>query len=608
MTEKEKILNNAIRANCGAWFATYGRIWGMDRKDGLLKPKLNYLQRKIQQVVNKFDDLKMPRRIIGLKPRNRGSTTFFTALGYTEMRRQSTSAVFIGGQSDQTVGLWNMMKTYKENDEFEWGNSGEVNAKGATFSNGSRAKKETAKDVQAGIGDTYQLLHATEAARWAEYGVANAAEVMNNILKAIPLLPGTSIFLESSAEKAGGDYYGRWLRAVDAEDFLSGKKEIEFGSYCRVFAPWFEFVESAFRLTPEQKRHIENTIDADPEYLGEQRLIDDYAVRDDQGVLHLGSSVPEFDAWEALAWRRYAIREICDRRIEIFDRDYPHSWQDAFLKSGAMRFNASGIKTMKKRMEGHPAMPGIIEEKDRRVAFRNTDKNEAKVILYEKPVPGAKYILAIDPMTGASQTTGEDPDYHGAFVLRAGFWNNAGVWIRPATAARIIACRWEIDVLAENAWRMARYYGSASGCMIAIEMNMDRGLTELLKLKGANLYMREVFNQREHKTSNAYGYQTNIKTREILITTLAAAIREYDTPGHGIDIWDERALEQCENFIDKDGRSEAGPGFHDDDTFAIALAFELIDHASVYVPERNVFGPPSDDGTPRGTAVAGAYS
>ncbi len=605
MTDDE-LLKAAIRSHNGAWWETHGRIWAKDRTKGLVTPKPNYLQKNIQRVVDRFEELELPCRIIGLKPRARGSTTYFTGLGYTKMRRTSTSAVFIGGQSDQTVGLWNMFSTYHKNDAFDWGNIGEVNQKGATFSNGSRAKKETAKDVQAGIGDTYQLLHATEVARWAQYGVSNAAEVMNNILKAVPLLPDTCVFLESTAENAGGDYYNRWLSATDAEQFLSGEAVVNFGSYVRVFAAWFQFEESALRLNDQQKAMIERTLDSDEEYVGEKELIELYGVRGDDGVLRLGETVKNYDVYEQLAWRRYSIREECDRDIAIFNRDYPDSWRNAFMKSGNLRFNSTGVGVMRKRYTLKPkvAMHGLIEEtkSGARVAFRNTEVNEAKFTIWEKAIPGRRYIIPVDPMTGASQAVGLDPDKHSAPVIRAGYWDDNKKWVRPAMVARVIPCRWEIDTLEDAIWKLARYYGSRQGCMIAIEMNMDRGLTELLKLRSANLYMREVFNRREVKTSNALGYQTNEKTRETLITTLAAAVREWDTPGHGIDIWCPHAIEQFENFIRKEtGRSEAGQGFHDDDILAIALGMELIEHASLYVPERNIYGaPPEEQGGRRG--------
>lgn len=590
MTEKD-LINAAIAGSSGAWFETHGKIWAKDRSKGLITPRLNFLQAKIQRTVDRFEETETPIRILALKPRARGSTTFITAIGYTAMRRASTSAVFIGGQSDQTVGLWNMFKVFHKHDTFAWNNQGDVNEKGATFSNGSRAKKETAKDLQAGIGDTYQHLHATEAARWAEFGVNNAAAVMSNILKAVPLLPKTSIFLESTAENAGGDFYNRWIRAVDANDFISGDIDIPYGSYARAFAGWYEFEESAFRLTQEQKDHIRTTLDADEEYVGEKELIQLYGRTDENGVLHLGESVTEFDAYDQLAWRRYAIREECDRDVEIFNRDFPHSWETAFMKAGKMRFNSTGVSMLKKR-KTPIALNGVIEDIKGRVSFRQTDAVEAKFTIWEKAIPGCRYILPIDPMTGASQAVGLDPDKHSLPMIRAGYWNTQQKWVRPAMVARVVPCRWEIDTVESAAWNLARMYGSRSGCMIAIEINMDRGLTELLKLRGANLYMREVWNKREEKTTGALGFKTDPNTREALVSTLAAAIREWDTPGAGIDIWCPHAIEQLQNFIKKEpsGRSEASQGYHDDDVIAIGLGLELIGHATLYMPERSFFG------------------
>lgn len=588
---EKDFMSGVIRSSTGAWFETNGKIWAKDRTKGLTTPKQNFLQNKIQRVVDRCEELEIPVRILGLKPRARGSTTYFTALGYTLMRRTSTSAVFIGGQSDQTVGLWNMLKTYKENDSFDWGNTGDVNEKGANFSNGSRAKKETAKDLQAGIGDTYQLLHATEAARWARYGVANASDVMVNILKAVPRLPHTYIFLESTAEGRSGDFYQRWLDATDAEDFLEGK-QIQAGSYIRVFAPWFEFLDSAIRLSDEEKRKIQLTLDDDDEYSGEKELIEMYGTTDEEGVQHLGHTITEYDIWEQLAWRRICIHDECKRDKNLFDRDYPHSWQSAFQKSGNLRFNQTGINVLRKRLALVVPRHGLLEEtKDKRIAFRQTDLNGAKVTIFEQPTRGCHYLLTVDPMTGASQTSGVDPDLHGIFVLRKGFWDTKGQWNKTATAARIIPCRWDIDVVEEPLWRLARYYGNRSGCKIVIEMNMDRGLTELLKKRGADLYRREIFNQLEQKTTKAFGFLTNEKTRENLIEKLASAIRSWDEPGQGIDILCPHAVTQCENFIIKaNGRSEAAEGFHDDDVLAIGLGLEVIEQATMYVPVKPLPG------------------
>ena len=489
-----------------------------------------------------------------------------------------------------------MLANYNKSDTFTWNNTGNVTDSFGTWSNGSQLKAETAGDKLAGISGTYQILHATEVARWSKYGVANAATVLTNILKCVPLLPDTMVILESTAEGTSGTYYERFMRAVDAEDFISGKVKIRAGDYVRVFAPWFEFDDSAIRLNAEQKRDIERSLDRDPEYEGEKMLIDTYGVKGADGVLRLGTSVTQFDVWEQLAWRRYAIHEECNKDRAIFDRDYPHSWKDAFMKSGNQRFNKAGMAAMRRNMGLRVPLYGILEETSDRVAFRQTDENEATCIILEKPIPGRRYLLSIDPMTGQSQTAAaEDPDLHGVNILREGFWDGGGKWNRPAQVAKLVPCRWDVDVVEARAWRLARFYGDLSGCKIVVEMNQDRGITELLKQRGADLYMREVFNTAEYKTTKAYGYLTMEKTRERVIECLAAAIREYDTPGDGIDIFDDYTLTQLENFVIKgNGRSEAAEGFHDDEVLSIAIGLLLIDHATVYMLNRGGQGLPPD--------------
>ncbi len=499
MKDTTDLLNAAIRLNTGAWFETYGKIWPKDRNQGLVTPRQNFLQRKIQEVINKFEELDLPCRIIGLKPRQKGSTTYFSCCGYTKMRRQPTSACVIGGQYSQTDELWKMLQTYQTNDRFEWGNKGEINAKAGTFTNGSKLKAETAGDALAGISGTYQFLQATEVARWSKYGVANAGEVLSNILKCVPLLPGTMVILESTAEGRNGEYYERYIKAIRMDDFLEGRVIPQPGQYVAVFAPWFEFDDSAIRLTDDQKEMIKNTLDDDDEYAGERDLIEKYATVDEDMETHLGTAVKDFDVWEQLAWRRLAIREECKRDKAIFDRDYPHSAEDAFMKSGNTRFSNVGLAVLRKSVARIVSQPGIIEDiKNGRVSFRQTGPGEASVTLFEKPTMGYRYILAVDPMTGITQTGGDDPDWHSAFVMRAGLYDSKGRWMKPCTAARVIPCRWEIDMLEKWVWRLARLYGSTTGCKIVIEMNQDRGLTELLKLRGADLYQREMFNQREH--------------------------------------------------------------------------------------------------------------
>ena len=585
---KEDVIKEVIRNSGAAWFENYAKIYGKDRGAGVITPKCNYLQSKIQRVIDRFVDLNLPIRIIGLKPRQKGSTTFFSAQAYCFLRRNPASAVIIGGQFSQVNESWSMWQTYAKHDKFDWKNTGEVNAKTGVWSHGSKLIGESAKDVLAGVGGTFTVLHAFEVARWSKHGVANAGEVLTNILKAVPLIPNSMAILESTAEGDSGPFPTRYKAAVTAEQFLSGEAKVQAGSFVSIFAGWHEFSDSALRLTEEEKKRIRDTLDHEEEYSGEKALIEMYGHYDEDGVQHLGKSVTEFDVWEQLAWRRWSIREECERDKDRFDRDYPHSAAVAFQKSGNVRFNATGLAVQRKWIRSRPpAQYGIIEEtKQGGVVFRPTEKQGAKVKIFEKPIPRRRYILALDPMTGATQTGGIDPDRHGAFVLREGYYDDKGAWRKAAVAARLVQCRWDVHVAEPEVFNLARMYGPRSGCMIVVETNKDTGFIVLLKNRGCNLYQRELFDQREQKTSKALGFSTTEKTREMLIETMANAIRNWDVDGGGIEINDEDALDQCDNFVRKEnGRSEASEGWHDDDVLAISMGLTVIGHATPYFPQ-----------------------
>lgn len=577
------LIEDAVREDCGVWFEIYGHIYNKARK--LVTPRQNYLQAKIQKVVNRMRELGLPVRLITLKPRQKGSTTYFAALVYHWLRARTTSACVIGGQYAQTTELYKMIQTFNQHDKFAWGNNSEITSREGRFTNGSTLKQETAKDVVAGIAGTYQVLHATEVARWSEFGVSNAADVLANILKCVPMLPETVVILESTAEQSSGDFYERWLGATDADAFLSGETEVAQGSYVRVFAPWFEFEDSALpdRLTLEQQNLVEATMDKIDEFAGERELIEAYATVGTDGVQRLGTSVKTITLWEQLAWRRWSISNECKRDKNVFDRDLPHSWSDAFQKSGALRFNATGLKVMERRITQRTPEYGVLEESKTggKVVFRPTDPQEATVILFERPLSGRRYLETCDPMTGITNTGSKDPDMHSCFVLRAGYYDNLGRWTRPATAARIIQCRFDVDVLEREMWKLARFYGPKGGCRIVVETNKDRGLVELLKLRGADLYQRELFNQREQRVTETYGWETTQANRERLIENLARAIREWDRAGEGLDVFCAQAIAQLQHFVRKaNGRSEAANGWHDDDVLSLGIGLLLIDHAT----------------------------
>lgn len=582
-------LTSAIREDPTAWLEAHGSI--VLKSGDVVEPgqmRINYMQGLMNQVRAECERRNLPCRLLNLKPRQKGSTTKSAGWCYHKMRQKRTSACVIGGQYSQTQNAWEIIQHYHKRDTFEWGNSGSINSERGEFSNGSKLVPETAGDKDAARSGTFQFLFATEVARWAKEGVVEASKILGGALKCVPLLPDTVVILETTAFGASGDFYNRWLDAVDAEDFLAGKT-ITPGDYVRIFTPWFVFEDSAIPLTPKQKIDVQMSLDAEPWYNGEQDLISAYG-NSDLGYIRLGHVVRKFDVWEQLAWRRQMIKTECKKDPEVFNEDYPHSWETAFLKSGRRRFNSVGLKLLEKKSRQKSIIHGVLDEQrgSERVIWRDCTELEAWFWKWEEPRAGRHYLLSADTMTGATQVAGaDDPDCHGVFVWRRGYFESGRGWVPPAIVARITPpCRWDIDILEERVWRLARYYGGRSGCLIVPEINMDRGLVELLKKRGANIYVREVFNRTEQRDTKAYGWQTTPKTREMLIETLAKAIREQGTDGEGLDLWCPHFVTEAKNFITKDsGRSEADTGHHDDDILGAAIGLQVIAGATELVDE-----------------------
>ena len=385
---------------------------------------------------------------------------------------------------------------------------------------------------------------------------------------------GTTIIIETTANGASGDFYDRYWKALSFEEFKAAyaRGENMQGKYVRIFAAWFEFPDSRMKLTLQQAVELRKSIED-----GGQRTRDAYGDEAEE-MAKFGLKL------EQMAWRRNAIDNECEGDPRKFEEDYPSTEETAFITSGSQRFNLGGLKSIRQNAKSKRAEYGIFEwNRDKTsVAWRATSEGEATAIMWERPMAGRSYAMGVDLMTGASQNGGKDPDNHAPIILRAGFWESGRGWRRPSEACSIKhPCIWDLDVLEEQVYRMSRYFG---GCVIIPEMNMDRGLVELLKQRGdANIYRREKFNEREFKMTEMLGWMTDKATRPRIIETLARAIREYDREGEGIEVYSMAIIEQLEKFVRKEnGREEAAAGEHDDWVLALAIALENLGSATRY--------------------------
>lgn len=560
------LAREAKRRNLAAWLETSGKI---DIEGEIVTPQLNEFQGEVAGIIKWCEANDRPCRIIILKPRRRGSSTVSVAAGYRRLQLKRSTGCIAGGSHYQGSKLFKMLKIYADNDTLDPGTC-EVLGDVARFDNGSEMDRITLANPQAGRAGGYQYLVITEMAFLDAEGVADAKSVVSGLVKTVLFKPGTIIILESTANGATGDYYERWQNAVTFDEAKSGRN-----GFIRVFYAWFQFSDL----------RMENTL--------AESIADWSDITDEEAELAEKWSLD----LNQIAWMRYAIREECGGDFDKFCEDFPFDAESAFRKSGRGRFGSKGLDYQKTVVDRTIQEWGVLEysEVADRVSWRPTSQSEARFVRFEQAMPGKSYLHCTDPATGDSQTSGLDPDSNAHGVLRKGYIEaHTGTWIEPALAMRNIYHHdgtrfgnWvDTDVLEEEIWLMTRYYGR---CPSIVEVNKDRGLIELQKKRGdMHIYQREVWNQREQSTTKQYGWMTTEKSREMVISTLARALREAGKGevGEGVSVNCLWLLNELNNFVTKkSGRSEAAKGKHDDSVLFFAIALQCIEHATTYHEE-----------------------
>ena len=541
-----------------AWFEMYGKILAPNRK--IISPVANHMQSDIAEAWRYFRGRGEPVRIVGMKPRKRGFSTMSVAHLYHDSYNMICTSRIIGTDYKTVSSLWAILERYRLYDQMAWPVSCEVNSRSASWGNGSESGWLTANDAAAGRAGTFHGLIATEVAHWKKAGSSSASAVAQSLLNTQEDEDGTFTIIESTPNGKGNFFHSHWLDAVWLHEMRAGKRG---NGYVRIFAPWHSFPECAVaKITDAERAEIDNTLT-----LWERAAIEKFNLTHGQ-----------------LLWRRRTIKGRLAGDEEMFDQEYPSDPETAFISSGRLFFPLSGLKRQEKFL-AEPKRGNLEANPDNSVRFVPDTPGDigGLVQIWDAPEVGCDYIIPVDPCTGSSQQSGKDPDTHGVFAIRKGWFKESGLWVRHRAVARIAPpCRLDIDVLAQIVARLSRFYGS---CTVAPEVNMDRGLIELLKqCEGIPIYQREVFNQVEKRYTKAYGWHTPAGAgRMQLVDCLKREIRDHDVPGFGIEIPCHHALEQCSHFTTPDnGVPVAEEGFHDDDVLSLAIGMRLIDHARTF--------------------------
>lgn len=271
-------------------------------KLGEIKPlAMNKAQQFLQEVVERQKARSGMVRVIILKGRQQGLSTYVQGYFYFDVSQaRARRAMVVAHKSDSSSALFSMTKRFHDNcPEFlrpatKYSSKREL----AFEALDSSYTVATAGGDSIARGETLTHLHASEIAFWPKN---TAKDIWNGLYQAVPMTPGSVVFVESTANGVSGLFYDLWRSAV------AGDSEFE-----AVFIPWHWEDGYTSPPPPDFTRTDE-----------EDHLAQKHGLTDGQ-----------------LQWRRYRIGATSR---DQFRQEYPLDADEAFLTSGRPIFNPDQI-------------------------------------------------------------------------------------------------------------------------------------------------------------------------------------------------------------------------------------------------------------------------
>ena len=337
------------------------------------------------------------------------------------------------------------------------------------FSNGSSISVDTSFR-----GGTLRRLHVSEFGKIANKFPKKAIEIITGAFESVPI--DGRIDVESTAEGMSGAFYSMCQEAIAKKDAGAKLTMLDFKFH---FHPWHTSKE--YRLDPEG-------VLIPPKL---QKYFD--YLKDKHGI--------DLDAHQK-AW--YVKKE--EQQKALMKREYPSFPEEAFLNSGRPVFDQEKIAGDIARAEKLTFEQGRFDNKGE---FVKDDHGPYKI--FKRPKNGKAYAIGADVAEGL-----ESGDYSTQFVIGKDFEQMASYHnhVHP-------------DLFGAEMIHLGNFFKKA---MLAPEVN-NHGLTTLTHINNKNyphLFMRKVLDERTNEFVSKIGWQTNAKTKPLMLDEFIAAYN-----GHG---------------------------------------------------------------------------
>ena len=510
-------------------------------KDGDLCPLvMNAPQRRLYEAIRKQWSEGKPIRIIILKARQMGFSTLTEAILFALTATNfNVETMIVAHEEKSTANLFRMSQRFYEElpdqlkpkrkaanaRELVFDASGE-NGKGL----GSRIRCATAGGKGVGRSSTLSCVHMSEFAFWP----GDKRQTFAGLVQAVPDRPGTVVIIESTAN--GYDAFKEmWDAAVDAE-------KAGTDGYTPIFFAWHEMEEYRRPPLPGFQRTAE-----------EEEMAQTFGLDDEQ-----------------LAWRRWCIATNCGGDVNLFHQEYPSTPDEAFIATGMCVFDTKILVLRRDQVQHEPwergrfrivyDEPEILDEYDWGAdpqeigcgpirSFQWEADERGPVWIRSQPEAGVPYVLGAD-------TAGTGTDFFAAHMLD----NRTGDQVAK------IHHQFGERAFAEQMYCLGMTYNKA---LIGVETNYSTYPEVCLEDLGyPNLYVRQRVDNYTKKHVQAFGFETNRKTRPLIIDGLKDVVRQAPETIHDYD-----TLGEMLTFVyDENWKPQAEQGKHDDLVMSLAIA------------------------------------
>jgi hypothetical protein len=289
------------------------------KNEGLQPFKFNKAQQYLNKCVNDMIEKYGKARIIIVKGRQQGLSTWVQARGYWKTsQHEGIKAFILTHEEAATKNLFEMAKRFHDHAPADIKPFVKKSNRSEMVFNDleSQYSVGTAKTGDTGRSQTIQFFHGSEVAYWRA-----AEEISSGAMEGIPEAEGTEVYLESTAAGFGGYFHSMWQNAVYPNEEPHGK----WNGYIRVFIPW--------TWQDEYRTPVNGKMELTEE---EKQLVQTFKLDDEQ-----------------IQFRRTKIAKMSND-VARFQRDYPLTSEEAF-NSSLTNILIQSEKVLKARAKGRLA-------------------------------------------------------------------------------------------------------------------------------------------------------------------------------------------------------------------------------------------------------------